>query len=145
MRSLDIAATGMLAQQRNVEVVSNNLANMNTSGFKSEKMMFVEHLVRSKNIESALGEKNAYVRDIATRRDFSEGSLEATGNPLDFGMSGDGFFTIQTEFGNQYTRNGHFQLDQDGQLVTEAGHPVMADGDTPIFFAPGDADGAAAV
>jgi flagellar basal-body rod protein FlgF len=124
--------------RRQMDVVANNLANMNTAGFKGEKMMFVEHLVRSKNIESALGEKNAYVRDIATRRDFSKGSLETTGNPLDFGISGDGFFTIQTQFGTQYTRNGHFQLDQDGQLVTETGDPVLAEGDSPIFFAPGD-------
>jgi len=124
--------------RRQMDIVANNLANMSTSGYKSEKMMFVEHLVKSKNQDSALGQKNAYVRDIATRRDFSEGSLETTNNPLDLGITGDGFFTIQTELGNRYTRNGHFQLDQEGQLVTETGDPVLADGDTPIFFAPGD-------
>ncbi len=124
--------------RRQMDVLANNLANMNTSGFKSEKMMFVEHLVKSKDSNSLLGQKNAYVRDIATRRDFSEGSLELTNNPLDFGISGDGFFKIQTQFGIQYSRNGHFQLDQDGQLVTESGDPVLADGDSPIFFAPGD-------
>ena len=124
--------------RRQMDIVANNLANMSTSGFKSEKMMFVEHLVRSKGVDSRLGEKNAYVRDIATRRDFSEGSLQTTNNPLDVGISGDGFFTIQTEIGNQYTRNGHFRLDQEGQLVTEAGDPVLADGETPIFFTPGE-------
>ena len=83
--------------RRQMDVLANNLANMNTSGFKSEKMMFVEHLVKSKDSNSLLGQKNAYVRDIATRRDFSEGSLELTNNPLDFGISGDGFFKIQTQ------------------------------------------------
>ncbi len=124
--------------RRQMNIVAHNLANMNTTGFKGEKLMFVEHLVRSKSDQSILGQKVAYVRDIATRKDFTDGSLELTNNPLDLGISGDGFFKIQTEFGIQYTRNGHFQLDAEGQLVTEAGFPVLAEGDNPIFFAPGD-------
>ena len=123
---------------RQLNVVANNLANMNTSGFKGEKMMFVEHLVRSKGGHRPISEKHAYVRDIATMRDFSEGPLEQTGNPLDLAISGEGFFTIQTDQGDKYTRNGHFELDQDGQLVNRSGNPVLAEGGNPVFFAPGD-------
>jgi len=124
--------------RRQLDVVANNLANMNTAGFKSEKMMFVEHLERSQGGFRPISEKNSYVRDIATVRDFSEGPLEQTGNPLDLAISGNGFFTIQTNTGNRYTRNGHFELDQTGQLVTKAGDPVLTDSGNPIFFAPGD-------
>jgi len=124
--------------RRQLNVVANNLANMNTSGFKGEKMMFVEHLVRSKGGHRPIGEKQAYVRDIATMRDFSEGPLEQTGNPLDLAISGEGFFTIQTDQGNKYTRNGHFELDEAGQLITRSGDPVLAEGGNPVFFAPGD-------
>ncbi len=124
--------------RRQLDVVANNLANMNTSGFKGEKMMFVEHLVRSKGGHRPIGEKHAYVRDIATMRDFSEGPLEKTGNPLDLAINGDGYFTVQTEQGDRYTRSGHFELDETGQLVTRAGDPVLAEGGNPIFFAPGD-------
>jgi len=124
--------------RRQLDVVANNLANMNTAGFKGEKMMFVEHLVRSRGGNMPVNEKTSYVRDIATLRDFSEGPLEQTGNPLDLAIDGEGFFTIQTDQGDQYTRNGHFELDQAGQLVTKSGAPVLAEGGNPVFFAPGD-------
>jgi len=133
-----IALSRQSGLRRQLDIVANNLANMNTSGFKGEKMMFVEHLVRSKGGHKPLAEKISYVRDIATLRDFSEGPLEKTGNPLDLGITGEGFFTIQTDRGDRYTRNGHFQLDEGGQLVTTAGDPVLADGGNPVFFAPGD-------
>jgi len=78
--------------RRQLDVIANNLANMNTTGFKGEKMMFVEHLVRSRGGHKPIGTKISYIRDIATLRDFSEGPLEGTGNPLDVAIKGDGFF-----------------------------------------------------
>ena len=111
--------------RRQMNIVAHNLANMNTTGFKGEKLMFVEHLVRSKSDQSILGQKVAYVRDIATRKDFTDGSLELTNNPLDLGISGDGFFKIQTEFGIQYTRNGHFQLDAEAVSYTHLTLPTI--------------------
>lgn len=121
-----------------MDVVANNIANMNTAGFKGERMMFVEHLVKSKGGEQTLGDKLSYVRDIATMRDLSDGPLEQTGNSLDLAIAGDGYFTIQTDTGNRYTRNGRFQLDEGGQLVNQAGQPVLSDGGQPFFIAPGD-------
>jgi flagellar basal-body rod protein FlgF len=133
-----IALSRQTALRRQMDVVANNIANMNTAGFKGERMMFVEHLVKSKGGERILGDKVSYTRDIATMRDLSEGPLEQTGNPLDVAITGEGYFTIQTETGNRYTRNGRFQLDEGGQLVTQSGAPVLSDGGQPFFFAPGD-------
>lgn len=121
-----------------MDIVANNIANMSTSGFKGERMMFVEHLVKSPGGERILGDKISYVRDIATMRDLSAGPLEHTGNPLDVALEGEGYFVIQTDTGNNYTRNGRFQLDEGGQLVTASGNPVLSDGGAPFFFAPGD-------
>jgi len=133
-----IALSRQSGLRRQLDIVANNLANMSTSGFKGEKMMFVEHLTRSKGGHQPIAEKVAYVRDIATVRDFSKGPMESTGNPFDLAIASDGYFIVQTDQGNQYTRNGRFQLDQGGQLVNQQGHPVLADGGQPIFFAPGD-------
>jgi len=121
-----------------MDIVANNIANMSTTGFKGERMMFVEHLVKSKGGDRILGDKISYVRDIATMRDLSAGPLEQTGNPLDMAIEDEGYFVIQTDTGNQYTRNGRFKLDEGGQLVTATGNPVLSDGGQPFFFAPGD-------
>jgi len=129
-----------MALRREMDVVANNIANMNTNGFKGEKMLFVDHLVRSKSDEHVLGEKLAYVRDIATVRDTSEGHLISTGNALDVAVSGEGYFAVETDVGERYTRNGRFQLDQTGQLVTKSGQPVLSDTGAPFFFGPTDAD-----
>jgi len=109
---------------------------MNTTGFKGGKMMFIEHLVRSKGGDSTFGDKISYVRDIATVRDLSEGGLKATGNPLDLAIHGDGYFAVQTATGEQYTRNGSLRLDETGQLVTKTGEPVLSDSGEPFFFSP---------
>ena len=107
-----IALSRQSALRRQMDVVANNVANMNTAGFKGERMMFVEHLVKSKGGEKILGDRLSYVRDISTMRDLSDGPLEKTGNPLDLAITGDGYFMVQTDVGNQYTRNGRFQLDE---------------------------------
>lgn len=133
-----IALSRQSALRRQMDIVANNIANMNTSGFKGERMMFVEHLVKSRGGEQTLGDKLSYVRDISTMRDLSDGPLEQTGNPLDMAITGDGYFVIQTDTGNHYTRNGRFRLDEGGQLVNQAGQPVLSDGGQPFFLAPGD-------
>lgn len=133
-----VALSRQSGLRRQMDIVANNLANMSTSGYKGEKLMFIEHLAKSNGGHRPIAEKVSYVRDIATVRDHSEGPLETTGNPLDLAISGEGYFTIQTDQGNKYTRNGRFQLDQGGQLVNQQGFPVLADGGQPIFFAPGD-------
>lgn len=133
-----VALSRQTALRREMDVIANNIANMNTTGFKGEKMMFVEHLVRSKGGEKYFGEKLSYVRDVATVRDTTEGHLKQTGNPLDLAVSGDGYFAVETDAGERYTRNGRFQLDGTGQLVTQEGHPVLSTTGQPFFFGPTD-------
>lgn len=134
-----IALSRQAALRRQLDVVANNLANMNTIGFKGEKMMFIDELVRSRGVNgSLLGEKLAYSRDIATVKDFTEGPLQETGNPLDVALRDDGFLVVDTPEGERYTRGGRLHLGQTGQLVTQQGYPVLSDGGQPFFFAPND-------
>jgi flagellar basal-body rod protein FlgF len=121
---------GLSAQQvlrQRMDTTANNLANMTTAGFK------VEHIVSRE-----LSEKPATAADTATdiaftdawmlQRDFSTGPLEQTGNPLDFAIEGDGFFVVQTAAGEAFTRDGRFNLDDQGQIITRTGELVMGDG-----------------
>ena len=123
-----------------MDIVANNIANMNTNGFKGEEVMFVQHLVKSPGGGTLTGTKLAYVRDIATVTDHSEGPVERTGNPLDVSVAGDGFFVVQTDKGDRYTRNGRFKLDTAGQLVTQSGKPVLSGGGSPFFLSPEDTE-----
>jgi flagellar basal-body rod protein FlgF len=132
----------MLSRQgtlmRQMAVVANNIANMNTNGFKGEKMMFAEYIVKSQSRDQIGREKVSFVRDIASARDFSEGPMQNTGNPLDIAIRGDGFLAVGSNDGELYTRNGHLRLNETGQLVTQAGNPVLSSGGQPFFFAPED-------
>lgn len=138
--TLLIALSHQAALRRRLEVIANNVANMNTTGFKSEQPMFAEVLVKSRGGETARGDTLSFVLDQATRRDTTAGPLIATGNPLDVAIVGDGYFVVMTPTGEHVTRQGRFRLDDIGQLVTEHGHPVMAEGDQPILLGPEDAD-----
>ena len=128
---------GLSAQQvlrQRMDATANNLANMTTAGFK------VEHVV-SRELSEKPATASDLPKDIAftdawtLQRDFSSGPLERTGNPLDFALEGDGFFAVQTAGGLAYTRDGRFGLDDQGQLVTRNGDPVMGDGG-PITLDP---------
>jgi flagellar basal-body rod protein FlgG len=130
-----MSAAGAMAYEKRMQVISNNLANINTSGFKKDKGHFQiidspdsinEGLV--KNSISKEKQQPPLWLQFETKTDFSAGSLKHTGNPLDLALEGDGFFCIKTEQGNQYTRNGKFSLDQAGTLVTMDGLPVLGEG-----------------
>lgn len=135
-----VALSRQGALRRQMDVVANNLANMSTHGYKAGSMMFVEHLVKSKESGSAISPRLAYTRDIATMIDNAPGATETTGNPLDVAIQGEGYFALQTPDGESYTRNGRFQLDNTGQLVNQLGQPVLADGGAPVVFAPEDTE-----
>jgi flagellar basal-body rod protein FlgG len=137
MRSLDIAATGMLAQQRNVEVVSNNLANMNTTAFQRRRTEFHDLIYQDlrrvgttssdagtivpTGVQIGLGVKLA-----AVYRIHEQGNLEATDNTLDLAIQGKGFFQIQLPDGTTaYSRDGTFQLNGTGLVVTHDGYQVQ--------------------
>ena len=133
-----IALSSQAALRRQMDIVAHNIANMNTTAFKGEKMMFIEHVVKSRGGERILGDQVTYVRDIATVRDVAEGSVIKTGNPLDLAIRGQGYFVVETEGGERYTRNGRFQLDDTGQLVNNEGFPVLSEGGQPFFLSPED-------
>lgn len=128
---------GLSAQQvlrRRMDTTANNLANMTTAGFK------VEHVV-SRPLSEKPATASDNPNDIAftdawmLQRDFSTGSLERTGNPLDFALENEGFFVVQTAGGEAFTRDGRFGLDEQGQLITRNGDLVMGDGG-PITIDP---------
>jgi len=134
-----IALSRQGALRREMDTIANNLANMNTTAYKGERMMFVDHLERSKSGDFIADQNLAFVRDVASYRNTAEGPIEQTGNPLDVAIHGEGFFVVQAANGiEQYTRNGNFRLDNTGQMVTQTGLPVLTDAGAPIFFAPED-------
>lgn len=136
MRSLDIGATGMLAQQMNVDVISNNIANMTTSGFKRQRVDFkdliYQNITRPGAPSSDVGtimpsglQLGLGVRVGAVYRIHEQGALQITENPLDLALTGDGFFQIQMPNGDTaYTRSGVFQVNQDGEIVTSQGYQL---------------------
>lgn len=119
-----------IALQRQMDVVANNMANINTAGYKNVDILFEEYIMptaRHKDFKS-LDQPLSFTQDWATIDDFASGSIELTGNELDMAVQGQGFFVIQTPAGERYTRNGSFQLNQRGELVTSEGYNVLADG-----------------
>ncbi len=133
-----IGLSRQAALQRQLDVVANNMANANTTGFKGEQMMFREYLVPTRSSDRAVGGKLSFVQDVGVLRDVREGPLTKTDNTLDFAIHGDGYFQIETESGMRFGRNGHFRLDQTGMLVNSQGFAVMDDRDQPVIFAPNE-------
>jgi flagellar basal-body rod protein FlgF len=119
--ALAITEIGMLNDVQRLHVISNNLANAGTVGFKQDIAVTRSFGDR---IDEALG-TNLRRPTIATRTDNSEGTLKYTGNPLDLGLEGAGYFAVQTSYGEAYTRQGDFRLDASGRLVTSDGHAVL--------------------
>lgn len=118
-----IGLSRMSGLRRQLDVVTNNIANMNTAAFKAERTVFQEHLER---LGQAGGrEEQSYVIDSATYRDLSQGRLEATGNPLDLAIEGEGWFAYNTEEGVVYGRDGRLLVDDMGRLSTTDGRPIL--------------------
>jgi flagellar basal-body rod protein FlgG len=137
MRALYTAATGMMAQELNVQVISNNIANMRTTGYKRQRAEFqdllYEHVKRIGTQTSDQGnilpvgiDLGSGVKTVGTPRLMSQGTLTPTGSPLDLAIRGDGFFKIQLPDGTYaYTRDGSFQMDAQGRIVTVQGNVVQ--------------------
>ncbi|NOZ42658.1 MAG: flagellar basal-body rod protein FlgG [Alphaproteobacteria bacterium] len=136
MKALSIAATGMIAQQLNVEVISNNIANMNTTGFKRQRAEFqdllYQNLARVGATSSDTGtisptgiQVGVGVKTGGVYRITQQGSVVGTGNPLDLAINGNGYFRVLLPNGNNaYTRSGSLQLGPTGQIVTIEGYTV---------------------
>jgi flagellar basal-body rod protein FlgG len=135
-QALWIAKTGLDAQQTRMEVVSNNIANVNTTGFKRERAVFEDMLYQNVRQVGANSTQDTQlpsgfslgtgVRVVATEKLHSQGNLVNTDNPFDLAVQGKGFFQILMPDGSlAYTRDGSFQIDRDGQLVTSSGYQVQ--------------------
>jgi flagellar basal-body rod protein FlgF len=127
--------------ERQLDVVANNIANVNTTGYKADSSLFEEFLTSGAHEDNFVGadRRVSYVQDRATFRDFSQGAPDQTKNPLDVAIDGSGFLVVQTAAGERYTRDGGLQLNGQGQLVTVAGDPVLG-ASGPIVFQPTDHD-----
>lgn len=146
MRALWTAASGMQAQQFNVDVISNNLSNVNTTAFKKERVEFKDLLYETINRAYMLGTEGKPANlqvghgtiPVATVKDFGTGNFEMTGNPLDFAIDGEGFFMVLGPTGEIcYTRDGSFKIsitDQGNMLTTSEGYPVLDENGMEIYL-----------
>jgi len=136
MKSLWIAKTGLTAQQAQLDVISNNLANVATSGFKRSRAVFEDLMYQTSRPAGAQSSQQTQVasgmqvgtgvRPIATERLFTQGNLQQTSNPKDFAIQGGGFFQVLMPDGSAaYTRDGSLQVNAEGQLVTASGYPIQ--------------------
>ena len=135
MRALWTAASGMVAQQANIDNISNNLANVNTTGFKKSCIDFQDLMYQTitqagastgTDTQLPTGIQMGHgVREAATEKMYTEGSMQNTGNPLDMAIEGDGFFKVLMPDGTAaYTRDGSFKNDSTGRVVTSDGYPL---------------------
>ena len=143
INSLWIAKTGMEAQQTQLDVISHNLANVSTTGYKRANAVFEDLIYQNlRQVGANSTEQNQLptglhlglgVRTVATTRNFAQGSLQSSGNTLDVAINGNGFFQInQTDGSIGYTRDGSFQVDSQGRLVTAAGLTVASGVTIPV-------------
>lgn len=136
-----IGMSRQMALQRELDVVSNNIANINTTGFKGGTAVF-EAVTMPGASHSGFGHadrKMSYVHDRSTWHDLTQGPMRQTGNPLDVAIDGKAFLVVQTPKGERYTRNGSFQINATGELITSEGHKVLGESG-PIQFQVNDKD-----
>jgi flagellar basal-body rod protein FlgF len=135
------ALSGSLTAMKRLDIISNNLANVNTPGFKKDKMLFESMLAGETNPPAVPQGSTAdpILQKDSVFIDYSAGSVAQTGNALDVAIDGDGFFVVSTPNGPAYTRQGNFRISSDGTLVTSDGYPIMGDGG-PIVISGGTVD-----
>jgi flagellar basal-body rod protein FlgF len=137
--ALLVGLSRQVSLERQLDVIANNMANVNTSGFKSERSLFEEYLRSGARDGDFRGSDSrvSFVQDRGTWHDFAQGATQQTGNPLDVVIDGNGFIAVQAQGGERYTRNGSFQVNSTGTLVTTEGDPVLGTSG-PITLQPGD-------
>jgi flagellar basal-body rod protein FlgF len=137
--ALLIGLSRQVALERELDVIANNIANINTAGFKTDGAVFEEFISPTARADNFLAadRRVSFVQDRATWIDLSQGPLERTGNSLDVAIDGRGFLVVQTPRGERYTRNGALKINNTGQLVTSEGFQVLGEAG-PITFQPKD-------
>ena len=137
-----VGLSRQMTLRRQMDVVANNIANINTTGFKAERTLFEEYLsptAREDNFVAGRDRRVSFVQDRATMHDFAGGPVEQTKNPLDVAIDGNAFLVVQTPAGERYTRDGGLQINNLGQLVNASGRPVLGT-NGPIVFQQTDHD-----
>lgn len=124
--TISIALSHQVAKRRQLDVIANNIANMSTTAFKRETIMFGQILKEAKgNLPRSL-RQITYVQDFGITRNMADGRLEHTGNPLDIALTGDAMFKVKRDNGNlAYTRNGHLAISNDYRLITSTGQEIL--------------------
>ncbi len=137
--TLLIGLSRQVTLERQMDVVANNVANVNTNGYKADRSLFEEFLNSRAHEDNFVGSDRriSYVQDRGTFKDFSQGAAEQTKNPLDVAIDGRGFLVVQTPAGERYTRDGGLQINNQGQLVNASGYHVLG-ASGPIVFQPTD-------
>ena len=139
--TLLVGLSKQMVLERQMDVVSNNIANMNTNGYKADRSLFQEYLSSNAHEDNfaSSDRRVSFVQDRATFHDFSQGPTEETKNPLDVAIDGNAFLVVQTPGGERYTRDGNLQINNRGQLVTASGYQVLGTAG-PITFQQTDHD-----
>ncbi len=122
-----IGLSQQMALKRRMDITANNIANVNTTAFKGVQPLFEEFLVDKPSTP-----KLSYVQDYGVYHNNTEGAIQQTDRPLDFAISGDGYFSIETDAGTRYSRNGNFKLDADGTIITQSGDVLLDETGSPI-------------
>ncbi len=137
-----IGLSRQMALQRQMDVVANNLANINSTGFKAESILFEDYEmpVAADRTFPGPSQQLHYVQDWATLHDFRPGAMTQTGNPMDIALAGEGFLSVETPEGIRYTRNGAMEIDANGVLVTQNGYPILSGNGNSIAFSPEETD-----
>ncbi len=147
-KGMYVAVTGALSAQKKLDTIANNLANINTAGFKGDRLIFESYLSKSdKGVgastagpgELAVGNMRhaEYVVTDQGYSDFSQGAIRVTGNPMDAAINGKGFFSVMTYSGERYSRSGEFSIGPTGELTLGEGNLVLSDQDQPIHVSDG--------
>lgn len=139
--TLLVGLSKQMVLERQMDVVSNNIANMNTNGYKADRSLFQEYLSSNAHEDNfaSSDRRVSFVQDRATFHDFSQGPTEETKNPLDVAIDGNAFLVVQTPGGERYTRDGNLAINNRGQLVTASGYQVLGTAG-PITFQQTDHD-----
>src|ERR1700722_12776180 len=139
--ALLIGLSRQTALERQLDVVANNIANVNTAGFKADNTLFEEYLNTPAHEDNFVGgdRRVSFVQDRGSYHDLKQGAVDETRNPLDVAIDGQAFLTVQTPGGERYTPDGGLHINNQGQLVTVAGNPVLGTGGL-IVFQPTDPD-----
>lgn len=122
---LYIGLSRQLALQKKMQLVSNNIANVNTPGFRADKMLFEEYVYKTNNENQ---DRLSMVLDYGQYKDTAAGKISFTGNAYDVALQGPGYMSVETAAGTKYTRAGNFAVNGEGLLVTPTGNPVLDDG-----------------